>query len=636
MIERSKNGIAAPSSEERLISLEEQNRSYAFTSALVWEAGQGLGMQADFEGLCHEMNRCVNFIVPCHLFGVMQVKKRASFEVVHCTPQDRYHALRDDINQLIDRGSFAKAVRQTGSSLCHIDDRTYILIALHIQGCVQGMLVLQVREKIDQRMSKVFHHLVNLFAVHFHNHHLQRELLCRQALADDGNVVSEAAVPPYRAETDPLTGLLTREGLERQLMHRVSRDAESGHNAAMIFLDIDGFHHLNEKYGYRKGNVVLKGVAGRLLSTIHTQTTYDLLGIDEASISIARLVSDQFAILIHRLVNSNNLELILRALRKDLGEGFMFEGEPLYLTASIGISLFPDDADSVSMLTSNAESAVKEAKRQGRNKQVYSPPETDESRTAIFDIECALHTALHLNHFEMYYQPKLDLKSREVVGAEALLRLPDRKGGFISPDRFIPIAERVDLIDAIGEWVMREVCRQLAAWKRDNLSTVPISVNLSAQQLNYDGLADIYSRIVEEEGISPGSIELEVTETAFVWDVGQAVDNIRALHSAGFRISLDDFGVGYSSLGRLKRFVLHEIKIDKSFIQHIDKNNTDASIVEAIILLAKRLDLKVVAEGVETREQLALLDMMGCGIVQGYHIARPMPADHFIMMLSAQ
>ncbi|MES9857670.1 MAG: bifunctional diguanylate cyclase/phosphodiesterase [Sedimenticola sp.] len=633
MIDRDRKTESPSSAERRLAALEEQNRCYALISDLVLEAGRGLGMQADFEGLCHEMRRYIELVLPCHLFAVMQVQKSAVFEMLHCEPQDQFHALNADIDQLIETGLFAKAVRQSGSFRCEADGHEYILTALHTQGRVQGMLVLQAQDRVGKKVSKALHHLVDIFAIHCQNHQLQQELLCQRALTTDSSVISEIE-GAYRVAVDPLTGLLTREGLVHELRQCASRGTGSGHCTAMLYLDLDGFHRFNEKHGYRKGNVILKGAAGRVLSSIHTQITYDLLGIDEACISVARVVSDQFAILIHRLVNSHNLELVLRKLRKNLSQGFMLEDEVVYLTACIGVSIYPDDSDSVEVLLANAEGAVKEAKRQGRNKQVYCPAETDESRSAIFDIEHALHAALHLNHFEIYYQPKLDIVLNEISGAEALLRLPDGNGGFISPADFIPIAERVDLIDAIGEWVIRTVSRQVAVWQRDHLLDIPISVNLSAQQLNCEGLSDLYSRIVEEEGITTSAIDLEITETAFVWDAGQAIDNIRSLYDMGFGISLDDFGVGYSSLGRLKRFALNEIKIDRSFIQHIDKSNTDVSIVEAIIMLAERLNLKVVAEGVETHEQLALLQMMGCGAVQGYYIARPMPADRFIEMLA--
>ncbi len=343
---------------------------------------------------------------------------------------------------------------------------------------------------------------------------------------------------------------------------------------------------------------------------------------------------DRFAIFFHRLVNSLNLEAVLGTLGRDLGDGFLLDNRLIYLTACSGVSLYPDDAHSIGSLLMNAGNALKEAKQQGRNKQVYRPLEAETGRAAVLDIEYALHLALHLNHFRIHYQPKLDLSSGKIVGAEALLRLPDGKGGFISPADFIPIAERADLIDAVGQWVMRAVSRQIALWKHQELVDIPISVNLSPQQLHGDDLAEVYSRIIEEEGVTSNCIELEVTETASIWDVERATENIRALHDRGFRMSLDDFGVGYSSFGRLKRYSFSEIKIDQSFIRHINESRADAAVVEMMVMLAERLGLRVVAEGVESEEQLKLLDKMGCRFVQGFYIAHPMEADHLVAMLA--
>ncbi|MEW7977666.1 MAG: GGDEF domain-containing phosphodiesterase [Candidatus Sedimenticola endophacoides] len=327
---------------------------------------------------------------------------------------------------------------------------------------------------------------------------------------------------------------------------------------------------------------------------------YRLLGVDETCLTLARIGVDRYALLVETPGSTEALDQVSERLRHALQEGVRVGREVLYLTVSVGISLYPGDAAEPGALTAHAEEAVWD-----------------------FAIEQALHQALREERFELLFQPQVDSAAGTVVGAEALLRLRDDTLK-VPPLRFIRVAEDIGLIEAIGEWVMRRTCRLARAWHAADRIGFPLSVNLSARQLNCEGLGRLFQRILVEEMAEAAWFKLEITETAFASEVGCAIENIRDLHTMGFRISMDDFGIGYSSLGRIKHFTLDEVKIDREFIRQLPDSPVDQAIIGAILELSRQLGVGVVAEGVENAAQLRLLRGMGCHLIQGYYVARPM------------
>ncbi|MEW8014118.1 MAG: GGDEF domain-containing phosphodiesterase [Candidatus Sedimenticola endophacoides] len=372
-------------------------------------------------------------------------------------------------------------------------------------------------------------------------------------------------------------------------------------------------------------------VGQRLYDTLYSQPVYRLLGVDETCLTLARIGVDRYALLVETPGSTEALDQVSERLRHALQEGVRVGREVLYLTVSVGISLYPGDAAEPGALTAHAEGALMEAKRHGRNR-LFHYGSDDEEAVWDFAIEQALHQALREERFELLFQPQVDSAAGTVVGAEALLRLRDDTLK-VPPLRFIRVAEDIGLIEAIGEWVMRRTCRLARAWHAADRIGFPLSVNLSARQLNCEGLGRLFQRILVEEMAEAAWFKLEITETAFASEVGCAIENIRDLHTMGFRISIDDFGICYSSLGRIKHFTLDEVKIDREFIRQLPDSPVDQAIIGAILELSRQLGVGVVAEGVENAAQLRLLRGMGCHLIQGYYVAWPMQWERLLDFL---
>ncbi|MGH8371325.1 MAG: putative bifunctional diguanylate cyclase/phosphodiesterase, partial [Gammaproteobacteria bacterium] len=336
---------------------------------------------------------------------------------------------------------------------------------------------------------------------------------------------------------------------------------------------------------------------------------------------------------LHDINDSNTAARVAEKILKSAGGLYNIGVHELHITPSIGISLFPEDGEQVDDLIRNADTAMYQAKEHGRANYQFFTSEMTRRTHERLSLESELRHALEREEFTLCFQPQVDIQSGEIAGAEALLRWNNRNLGVVSPTTFIPVAEQSGLIVPIGEWVLRAVCIQNRAWQDAGLGTIPVAVNLSAIQFRRNDMAGIIADILAQSGLNPATLELELTESVIMQDTRETAEMMRRLNQLGVRLAIDDFGTGYSSLSYLRRFHIDKLKIDQSFIRDITTDPDDAAIISAIINLGKSLNVKVVAEGAETREQLEFLRRYRCDLIQGYHFSKPLPADEFSRLL---
>lgn len=417
----------------------------------------------------------------------------------------------------------------------------------------------------------------------------------------------------HQAYHDALTGLANRTLLTDRLEHAIATADRGDLKVAVMFLDLDRFKVVNDSLGHDVGDELLKAVAQRLKSSLRRADT------------VARLGGDEFVVLSTHWENPAEVAQLGDKILELLKEPFPVSGHDLHVGCSIGISLFPADGKDARELLKNADTAMYAVKEGGRDGYRFFDASMNAQAVERLTMETALRQALERQEFELYYQPKVTLSTGRVAGMEALVRWHHPTQGMVSPVRFIPLAEETGLVVPLGEWVLRQACRQVRQWALAGINPGPVAVNVSARQL---GLADFAARvaaILDEEGVAPGAIDLEITETAIMSDPDRAAAQLEQLSALGVHIALDDFGVGYSSLGYLKRLPISVLKMDRSFIHDVIENEDSAQLARGIVRLAVALDIKVVAEGVETAEQVDFLRACGCDIVQGYYYSRPLP-----------
>jgi diguanylate cyclase (GGDEF)-like protein len=419
----------------------------------------------------------------------------------------------------------------------------------------------------------------------------------------------------YMANYDPLTELPNRAFVREHLDHALARARRTGDTVAVLFLDLDKFKEVNDTLGHTAGDALLCETSRRIAGAVRHEDW------------IARLGGDEFVVVVEGLTDAERATLVAQKILESIREPFVVEGHQIVSGASIGITVFPEDADNVDQLLRNADTAMYHAKARGGSDFQFFTPEMNERAVRRFNLQAALRRAIEREEFVVFYQPQIDARSGRLVGMEALVRWQDPQLGMISPGEFIPLAEYSGLIIPIGEWVLWSVCRQQRAWLDAGLSVVPVSVNFSARQLQRADLAEQIGRMLDECGLGPGVLGVEITETLLMENVEQAERVLHALAQRGLLVSLDDFGIGYSSLAYLKRFPLDILKIDCSFVRGFLHGADDRAICSAIVAMAHSLGLRVIAEGVETKPQQDALCAIGCDVVQGFLLAVPAPAD---------
>ena len=422
------------------------------------------------------------------------------------------------------------------------------------------------------------------------------------------------------ARYDSLTGLPNRNMFLGELDRTIARAARQGSEFAVCFIDLDRFKTVNDTLGHDAGDELLKVMAGRLRAAVRRS---DL---------VARLGGDEFVVLLEGGPGPD-LAAVADKLLAAIGEQVTINRCQFLVTGSIGVGLYPTHGDDAATLLKHADAAMYLAKEHGKNNVQFYTDELAGMAARQFELESALRLALVRDELVLHYQPKVDATSNEIVGLEALVRWHHPLRGLVPPGEFIPLAEERGLIVPIGRWVVATACRQIRAWRDAGLATPPVAVNLSPRQFADNRLIDDFQDAMAASGVAPADLEIELTESVLVADPDRANDVLRRLHDMGVRIAIDDFGTGYSSLSYLKRFPAQTVKIDRSFIRGLPTDRDDTAITQAVIAMAHSLGLRVVAEGVETADQLGLLQRLHCDEVQGYLLGRPVPAGEIAVKL---
>lgn len=405
---------------------------------------------------------------------------------------------------------------------------------------------------------------------------------------------------------DNVTGLPNRRLLNDRLMQAMHVAMRSGRKVALLFMDLDNFKYVNDSLGHPVGDMLLREIAQRLLQCVREEDT------------VSRVGGDEFLVILPDLERGGHAVPVAEKILAATARPFLLQGQQIHTTISIGISVYPDDGNDPNELIRHADSALYQAKGQGRDNYQFFTRELNEQITRSSNIERQLRSALDSGELALWYQPQLDARSGTLIGAEALLRWRSGERDFLTPVEFIPVAEERGLINRIGEWVMREACAQCRRWQMEGLPLVPVAVNVSPIQFQQKGFADLVNSILQESRLDPRYLELEITESAIMRRASQVAELATQLRKVGVGISIDDFGTGYSSLSYLKQIPIDKIKIDRSFISDMLIDADDNAITSAIINLAHSLNLRVLAEGVESKAQIERLRTFGCDEVQGY------------------
>jgi diguanylate cyclase (GGDEF)-like protein/PAS domain S-box-containing protein len=418
------------------------------------------------------------------------------------------------------------------------------------------------------------------------------------------------------AQYDVLTGLPNRSLFLDRLHQAMARARRSGAMIGLMFFDLDRFKQINDTLGHSTGDKVLQIVAARLKEHLREADT------------ISRLGGDEFTLIVEGVPSGSRLITVAHKVREAVAAPMQVDGRQIFVTTSIGITVFPRDGTEVDELLKNADIAMYRAKQEGRNAHQFYREDMSLSTSDRLYVEAGLRQALGREELQLHYQPSVCVRSGRVLGMEALLRW-NGPGGTGGPAAFVPVAEETGLIVDIGRWVLEAACAQAAAWQRNGLGPLLLSVNVSARQFLHRDLFDVVAGALERSGLAPGQLGLEITESMLMQRAAEVTDTLARLDELGVRLAIDDFGTGYSSLTYLKRFPVRDIKIDQSFIADIPADPDDVAIVRAIVAMARSLDIAVTAEGVETREQLGLIGELGCDTYQGYLFSRPLPAEVF-------
>ena len=492
-----------------------------------------------------------------------------------------------------------------------------------------------ITRALETGKPQVYEHVLEGLDIHLETRFVTRDKTTVLAIVRDITERKSAEAKIYNlAYYDELTELPNRELFSQSLERTIAVAKQEDEQFAVLFVDLDRFKRINDTLGHTIGDELLKDVAGRLAKcTRSTDTVAQIASGKSRNIKLARLGGDEFVIKLYGVDSGESVAMVATRIIEALTPPFTCAGHQFVVTPSIGIAMYPQDGKNGEELLMNADSAMYRAKAVGRNNfKFYSETMRTKSLHRL-DLENLLRTGIEEEQFELYFQPKVNAKTFRLVGAEALLRWHHPERGTIAPDDFIPIAEETGLIVPLGKWVLNEACRQVSVWSKSAIGTVPVSVNISSHQFRDSGLVGDVLDAVSQAGIRTRDLELEITESVLLQDVDKTLIELKALKEAGISLSIDDFGTGYSSLSYLKRFPIDTIKIDRSFVKDLHQDTDDAAICAAILAMSQQLGLIVVAEGVETREQLDFLRRYKCDHIQGYICSKPLPANEFYALL---
>jgi len=425
----------------------------------------------------------------------------------------------------------------------------------------------------------------------------------------------------YAAQHDFLTGLPNRLLLNDRIHQAIALAPRHRKQVALLFLDLDGFKHINDSLGHPIGDKLLQSIARRLVNCVRTSDT------------VSRQGGDEFVVLLSEADHWEDIAAAAQRMLHAVAEVHSIDQHDLHVTTSIGVSVFPDDGLDAETLIRNADTAMYQAKENGRQSCQFFKPEMNARAVERQSIEENLRCALERQEFVLHFQPKVNLRTGAITGAEALIRWIHPTRGLICPDQFIPVAEDCGLILPIGNWALREACRQARAWVDAGLPVTTMAVNVSSRELHQESFLRGLFSILDDTGLDPRFLELELTESVLMEHSESAASILQTLRERGVQVAIDDFGTGYSSLSYLGKFPVDALKIDQSFVSHISTAGDNASIVTAVISMARSLKLRVVAEGVETLEELAFLQTHQCDEGQGFYFGRPVPAEQFAALL---
>ncbi len=428
----------------------------------------------------------------------------------------------------------------------------------------------------------------------------------------------------HLAQHDALTDLPNRLLLNDRLDQAIALARRHGKQLAVMFLDLDRFKHINDSLGHTVGDQLLQSVAKRLTAGVRNSDT------------VCRQGGDEFVILLADIEHAEDAALSAQKILDALTVPHLIDQLDLHISVSIGISIYPDDGQDADTLIKNSDTAMYHAKEGGRNNYQFFEQNMNVLAVERQFIESGLRLALERQEFMLHYQPKINLETGTISGVEALVRWQHPQRGLIMPEQFVLIAEDCGLIVPLGTWVLREACRQAQAWQDAGLPPVPVAVNISAVQFRHKDFQESLTAILKDTGLAPGYLELELTESVLMHDADSTASVLNALKATGVRLAIDDFGTGYSSLSYLKRFPIDALKIDQSFmreITHATADSDDASIVAAVVSMGKSLNQRVIAEGVETREQIAFLQAQGCSEGQGFYFSQPVSSEELVELL---
>jgi len=426
----------------------------------------------------------------------------------------------------------------------------------------------------------------------------------------------------FLAHHDLLTGLPNRTLFQDRLQQALASAKRMETRVALLFIDLDRFKYVNDSFGHRAGDILLQTVAARLRGCVRETDT------------ACRHAGDEYLIVLSALREPAEAALVAGKVLATFEEPFLLDTREIQMSASVGISVYPDDGQTMEDLIRNADAAMYYAKKSGRNRYEFFTPELTAPVAERLVLANKLRRAIERNQLVLHYQPQFDTTNGKLLGAEALVRWNHEEHGLLFPESFIPLAEESDIIHLIGEWVLNEACRQINAWQTKGLRVVPVAVNCSAFQFRRANLVQGIAAAFARHKLKAHQLEIELTEDAIMQDPKGTAKTLEMLHDMGVSLSIDDFGTGYSSLNYLKRFPIDKLKIDRSFVEDLPHDLNDSAIVQAIINLAKSLRMTVVAEGVETQGQLDFLRALGCEAYQGYFGGRPMEAERFAAMLA--